>query len=61
LCVVIIKFKPEVTEEEKQHALDDIMALKDLIPALTNVTAGKNFTDRSKGFEYGKTTQNKIA
>lgn len=52
--LVLVKFKPEVTEEIKQQAIKDVLALKDSIPQITSATAGKNFTDRGKGFEYGK-------
>ncbi|SAM09658.1 hypothetical protein [Absidia glauca] len=51
--IVIAKFKSEVTEEVKQKALDDVVALKHTIPEIQSASAGKTFTDRSKGFEYG--------
>ncbi|KAI8100052.1 stress responsive A/B barrel domain-containing protein [Halteromyces radiatus] len=50
--IVIAKFKPEVSEEIKQQALVDVLALKDTIPQIKSASAGKTFTDRSKGFEY---------
>ncbi|CAO3695864.1 hypothetical protein G6F70_006926 [Rhizopus microsporus] len=51
--IVIVKFKPEVTEEVKERVGSEIRALKDKIPEIISATAGKNFTDRSQGFEYG--------
>ncbi|KAI8646157.1 stress responsive A/B barrel domain-containing protein [Parasitella parasitica] len=51
--IVIVKFKPEITEEVKNAAVEDVLALKDTIPQITTVSAGKNFTDRGKGYEYG--------
>lgn len=51
--VVIVKFKPEVTEEIKAQAIKDVVALKDTIPEIKIASAGKNFTDRGKGYEYG--------
>ncbi|KAL7318063.1 hypothetical protein PS15m_004335 [Mucor circinelloides] len=51
--IVIVKFKPEVTEEVKKEAIKDVLALKDTIPQITVASAGKNFTDRGKGYEYG--------
>lgn len=50
---MIVKFKPEVTDDIKEEALKDILALKNTIPQITDISAGKNFTDRGKGYEYG--------
>ncbi|ORZ11828.1 hypothetical protein BCR42DRAFT_332388, partial [Absidia repens] len=50
--LVIAKFKPEVSEEIKQQALVDVTALKNTIPEIKSASAGKTFTDRSKGYEY---------
>ena len=50
---VIVKFKLEVTEEVKKEAIKDVLALKETIPQITVASAGKNFTDRGKGYEYG--------
>ncbi|CAO3577224.1 unnamed protein product [Absidia cylindrospora] len=50
--IVIAKFKPEVSEEIKQQALEDVTALKNTIPEIKSASAGKTFTDRSKGYEY---------
>ncbi|CAO3614221.1 unnamed protein product [Mucor fragilis] len=51
--IVIVKFKPEVTDDIKEEAVKDILALKNTIPQITDISAGKNFTDRGKGYEYG--------
>ncbi|KAI8050687.1 stress responsive A/B barrel domain-containing protein [Thamnidium elegans] len=51
--IVLVKFKPEITEEAKQQTIKDVLALKDTIPEITIASAGKNFTDRAKGYEYG--------
>ncbi|KAG2213746.1 hypothetical protein INT46_009894 [Mucor plumbeus] len=51
--IVIVKFKSEITEEIKKEAINDVLALKDSIPQITIASAGKNFTDRGKGYEYG--------
>jgi hypothetical protein len=42
-----------VTEEQKEKIIEDVIALKDDIPQITACTAGKTFTDRSKGYEWG--------
>ncbi|KAG1114135.1 hypothetical protein G6F42_014273 [Rhizopus arrhizus] len=51
--IVIVKLKPDITEEVKKYAIKDVLALKDTIPQITVASAGKNFTDRGKGYEYG--------
>ncbi|KAI8393504.1 stress responsive A/B barrel domain-containing protein [Radiomyces spectabilis] len=51
--IVIVKFKPEVDEATKEKAMEDVLALKNDIPEIKAATAGKTFTDRSKGFEWG--------
>ncbi|KAL0079933.1 hypothetical protein J3Q64DRAFT_1751849 [Phycomyces blakesleeanus] len=51
--IVIVKFKPEVTEEVKQQAIRDVIALKEVIPEIINCSAGTTYTDRSKGYEHG--------
>lgn len=53
MFVVIVKFKPQVTEEVKEQAIVDVLALKDKIPEIKVATGGKTFTDRSKGYEWG--------
>lgn len=54
IILVIAKFKPEISEELRQQACNDVLKLKDQIPQITSVTAGKTFTNRSKGYEWGK-------
>ncbi|ORY94741.1 hypothetical protein BCR43DRAFT_460538 [Syncephalastrum racemosum] len=51
--IVIAKFKPEVDEATRQAACNQILALKDKIPGVLSASAGKTFTDRSQGFEWG--------
>ncbi|KAH8554429.1 stress responsive A/B barrel domain-containing protein [Umbelopsis sp. PMI_123] len=50
--VVLVKFKPTVSEAVKKELCDKVCALKDTIPGITKATAGKNFSDRGKGFEW---------
>lgn len=55
VCVlVLIKFKPEITQEAIDQTIKDVLALKDTIPQIKAASAGKNFTDRGKGYEYGE-------
>ncbi|KAI8975208.1 stress responsive A/B barrel domain-containing protein [Mycotypha africana] len=51
--IVIVKFKSEINDEVKEQAVKDILALKGTIPEIKAISAGKNFTDRGKGYEYG--------
>ncbi|KAI9473677.1 MAG: stress responsive A/B barrel domain-containing protein [Benjaminiella poitrasii] len=51
--IVLAKFKPEITEQIKKQAAQDILNLKNTIPQIKSVSSGKNFTDRGKGYEYG--------
>ncbi|KAG2178769.1 hypothetical protein INT43_001615 [Umbelopsis isabellina] len=51
--VVLVKFKAEVGEAMKQELCNKVVSLKDVIPGIIKASAGKNFSDRSKGFEWG--------
>ncbi|KAI9301665.1 stress responsive A/B barrel domain-containing protein [Cunninghamella echinulata] len=51
--IVIVKFHPEVNDTVKQQVLDDVLALKNSIPQIIKASAGKNFTNRSQGFDWG--------
>ncbi|CAO3677276.1 unnamed protein product [Umbelopsis vinacea] len=51
--VVLVKFKAGVTDAVKREVCDRVVALKETIPGITKATAGKNFSERSKGFEWG--------
>ncbi|KAI8072704.1 hypothetical protein BC940DRAFT_291385 [Gongronella butleri] len=51
--IVLVKFKAEVAEAVRHEALKDVLALKESIPSITRASAGKNYTDRSKGFDWG--------
>ncbi|KAG0162105.1 hypothetical protein DFQ30_003568, partial [Apophysomyces sp. BC1015] len=49
----IVKFNQGVDEKVKQQAVEDILALKNKIPEIKKISAGVNFTDRSKGYDHG--------
>ncbi len=51
--IVLFRFKDEITDSTKQTIVQELLKLKDKVPSILSITAGKNFTDRSKGFEYG--------
>lgn len=51
---VLLKFKSTTSEAVKREICDKALALKDVIPGITRGSAGKNFSNRAKGFEWGK-------
>ncbi|KAI9276051.1 stress responsive A/B barrel domain-containing protein [Sporodiniella umbellata] len=51
--IVFVKFKPEVAEGVRNQVVQAARDLKDSIPQILTATAGKNFTDRGKGYEHG--------
>ncbi|CAG8555687.1 12794_t:CDS:2, partial [Ambispora gerdemannii] len=40
------------SEDAIDKALSEAILLKEKIPGIVKVSAGKNFTDRAKGYEY---------
>lgn len=50
--IVWIKFNEGVSEERANEHIANLLTLKDRVPGVTRVTAGKNFTERSKGFTH---------
>ncbi|CAO3691255.1 unnamed protein product [Umbelopsis ramanniana] len=51
--IVLVKFKPTTSEAIKRELCDQVCALKNVIPGITKATAGKNFSERAKGYEWG--------
>jgi hypothetical protein len=47
------RFKPEVTEEQKQRVLHGVRGLQGQIPGLLETSAGFNFSPRSQGYGFG--------
>jgi antibiotic biosynthesis monooxygenase (ABM) superfamily enzyme len=47
------RWKPNVTDTQKQQALQDIRALQGQIPGLLETYAGTNISPRSQGYEFG--------
>jgi hypothetical protein len=47
------RWKHEVTEDQKQHAISEIRKLQGQIPGLLETWIGKNFSPRSQGYELG--------
>lgn len=51
--LVLFKTTPEATEEQKDAMIAGLAALKGQIPGIVDLTVGRNFSDRSQGFDIG--------
>ena len=51
--LVLFKFKESTTEDSKNNMLEKLLNLKNEIKEIREISCGENFTDRSKGFEFG--------
>jgi hypothetical protein len=51
--VVLFKLTPEATEEQKARMIAELGALKEKIPGIVDLSVGRNYSDRSQGFEIG--------
>jgi hypothetical protein len=51
--VVLFKTTPEATEEQKERMVAELASLKDKIPGIVDLSVGRNFSDRSQGFDIG--------
>jgi Stress responsive A/B Barrel Domain len=49
----VFRFKPNVTEEQKNHVLEEIRKLQTQIPAVQESWVGKNVSPRGQGYELG--------
>ena len=47
------RWKPSVTNEQKQRAIQEIRALQGQIPGLVETFGGVNISPRSQGYELG--------
>lgn len=55
--IVLIKFSPKTTEEQKQELIKRTLALKNIIPGIVDIQQGINFSNRSQGYEVGLTVR----
>ncbi len=55
MCIHVFAFrwKPGVSEEQKEHAAAEIRKLQGQIPGLLETWVGKNFSPRGQGYELG--------
>jgi antibiotic biosynthesis monooxygenase (ABM) superfamily enzyme len=47
------RWKPDVTDAQKQRAQEEINALQTKIPGILETYVGVNFSPRSQGYEFG--------
>lgn len=52
---VWFKFKADASAEAVKKVFDELLALKGKVPAILEISVGKNFTERAKGFTHGLT------
>ncbi|MEX0616272.1 MAG: Dabb family protein [Candidatus Woykebacteria bacterium] len=50
--IALFKFKPEVSKEEADDALNEVRDLKIKIPQIIEIYTGENFSKHSKGFTH---------
>jgi len=51
--LVLFRWKEGVDSAAIDSALEGLRALKDQIPGILELTCGRNFSDRAKGFDAG--------
>jgi hypothetical protein len=47
------RWKPGVTEQQKQRVLEEVTALQPQIPGILDSAAGFNSSPRAQGYEFG--------
>jgi hypothetical protein len=55
--IVLIKFSPETTKEQKEELIRRTLQLKNMIPGILDIQQGFNFSNRSQGYEIGLTVR----
>jgi hypothetical protein len=55
--IVLIKFSPETTKEQKEELIRRTLRLKNVIPGIMDIQQGFNFSNRSQGYDIGLTVR----
>ncbi|WP_338448749.1 Dabb family protein [Niallia oryzisoli] len=55
--IVLIKFKNELTDAQLDDLIQKTLNLKDYIPGIIDIQQGRNFSNRSKGYEIALTAR----
>ncbi len=51
--VVLVRPKPEATEEHLAELRAQLLGLEEKLPGILHATCGRNFSERSGGYEIG--------
>lgn len=51
--ILLLRWTEKATQEAIDRAMSELLALKEKIPGILDVSSGKNFSERSKGFTHG--------
>lgn len=51
--LVLFKLKPEATPEQQERMVRELGALRGKIDGIVDLTVGRNFSERSQGYEVG--------
>lgn len=51
--IVLFKFKPETSHDEVNKLTSQLLGLQKNIPEIVSITTGRNFSERSKGYQQG--------
>lgn len=55
--IVLIRFSPSTTLEQKHELIDRTLELKVKIPGIIDIQQGINFSERNKGYDMGLTVR----
>jgi hypothetical protein len=55
--IVLLKFVPETTHEQKDELIRRTILLKNVIPGIMDIQQGNNFSNRSQGYDMGLTVR----
>jgi Stress responsive A/B Barrel Domain len=51
--ILLLRWNETATQESIDYAMVELRGLKDKIPGIVDISSGKNFSERSKGFTHG--------
>ena len=55
--IVLLKFVPETTHEQKEELIRRTILLKNVIAGIMDIQQGNNFSNRSQGYDMGLTVR----
>jgi hypothetical protein len=51
--IVLFRWKPTTDEATQDRILKELAELKSLVPSILDISAGRNFSERSRGYTHG--------